>query len=165
MEMWSFALSQNFKLWWQKVRLKHHNKRDVNFMWAFWHQALDVNSWIRNINKNIIIQSPSYDSTSSKTIIHRFWSCLKVKKAWELAFSFLFNLEMLIIEDQPRKTLSLKQCIFNGRLPNNLRRFNLGGLCCVALLCGLFGSSKMIHSSTWLSGKMLNLKEWCGIVC
>jgi len=82
-----------------------------------------------------------------------------VKKAWELAFSFLFNLEMLIVEDQPRKALSLNQCIFNGRLPNNLRKFSLGGLCCVALLCGLFGSSKMIQSSTRLSGKMLNLKE------
>lgn len=40
---------------------------------------------------------------------------------------------MLIIEDQPRKALSLEQCLFNGRLPNNWRRFNLVG----ALLCGI----------------------------
>jgi hypothetical protein len=56
-----------------------------------------------------------------------------VKKAWELAFSFLFKLKMLIIEDQPRKALILKQCIFNGRLPNNLRTFSLVW----ALLCGI----------------------------
>jgi hypothetical protein len=47
-----------------------------------------------------------------------------MKKAWELAFSFLFKLKMFVIEDQTRKALNLEQCLFNGRLPNNLKRFN-----------------------------------------
>ncbi len=121
-------------------------------MWAIWHQALVVNSWKRKINKNIIIEHPSCDSTSLKTIIHKFQSCPRAKKAWELAFPFLFKLKMLVIEDQPRKPLSLKQCLFNCKLLNSLKRFSL----LWALLCGI------VLWSIWIKWNDLifNLVKW-----
>jgi len=75
-----------------------------------------------------------------------------MKNTWELAFPFLFKLKMLVIEDQPRKTLSLKQCLFNCRLPNSLRRFNLVW----ALLCGI------VLWSIWIEWNDLifNLVKW-----
>ncbi len=75
-----------------------------------------------------------------------------MKKTWELAFPFLFKLKMLVIEDQPRKTLSLKQCLFNCRLPNSLKRFGLVW----ALLCGI------VLWSIWIewSDLIFNLVKW-----
>jgi hypothetical protein len=41
-------------------------------MKAIWHQALVANSWGKKKKQKIIIEHPSYDSTSLETIIHQF---------------------------------------------------------------------------------------------
>ncbi len=74
------------------------------------------------MNHNIQLECTSCDSLMLKSTMHRFWQCLKAKKTWELAFSFLCSLKL------PNsigiwKTVDVEQCLFNKRLPNSIRMF------------------------------------------
>jgi ribosomal protein L37AE/L43A len=84
-----------------------------------------VNTWRARVNHNIQIDCPSCEHETPKTIMHRFWQCLRTRTTWEQAFSFLYSLKSLIDTSSAWRPLNLEQCMFTKKLPSKFRKFSL----------------------------------------
>jgi len=89
-----------------------------------WHETFVGNTWRAKVNHNIQLEYISCDSLMLKSTMHRFWQCLKTKKTWELAFSFLCSFKLPTNSIGIWKALNVEHCLFNQRLPNSLRMFS-----------------------------------------
>jgi len=143
-EKWEGSFFHNFKLNRRDVWNKCKGKKDLGFMWLLWHQTIAINSWRANTNYNIPMDCSSYECATQKFVTQNFWFCLKVMKAWELAFSFHFQLGLLINIIGSEKTLKFEQCLFNKWLLNGSRNSTPYGPYLEELLCGPFGLKETI---------------------
>ena len=53
---------------------KKLGKKEVGFMWQFWHKTVAVNMWRESISRNIDRNYSYCDLRVDKSIIHRFWT-------------------------------------------------------------------------------------------
>lgn len=122
--LWSQDLPPNFKLRSKDIWINCKARKESSFLWSLWHQALVVNSWrMKIIDQSFQVDCPSYDPTTLQTTTHQFWNCLEARTAREFASTILHRLRTLPHINGVYKALSMEQCLFNRRLPRNLRKF------------------------------------------
>jgi hypothetical protein len=121
LDIWKQELSPNFQLKWMDIWMKHNSMKEICFLWALLHQALAINAWKVNTNQNIMVDCPSCVQVFFETFVHKFWSCPRARKAWEMAFHNHVSVKTLLHMIYTHKFLSLEYYMFNKRLPNNLR--------------------------------------------
>ncbi len=77
----------NFQMKWKDIWVKRNAKKDLYFIWTFWHASLARNTWKAKTNHDIHTTFSSCNLNILKSTKHRFWHCPKACKALEFAFT------------------------------------------------------------------------------
>ena len=72
----------NYKLRWSNIWDSERVRKEASLMWMIWHTTVAVNVWRRVISQGIDQNCLVCLKGITETVLHRFWKCLAVQRAW-----------------------------------------------------------------------------------
>jgi hypothetical protein len=74
---------------WNRLR----NKKEGAFIWAFWHEAVAINSWRARFIVEVDNKCLMCGRNILETIVHYFWECRMARRAWGVSTGIVNELK------------------------------------------------------------------------
>lgn len=149
---WGGVLPDDFQLKWKTVWLKDRTRKEAGLLWLIWHRAVAVNHWRERIDGNVDIRCLVCPRRSEESVLHRFWECLSVQRAWQWAIHVMNALVEGRDAQGPWQMLTWRQGIFSNRIP---RKFNHVKRTVVLWTLWIERNDMIFNNQAWSPAKQL----------
>ena len=119
-EKWRGLVPVHFEPDWKDVWTPLRPRKEAAFLWSVYHRAVAVHQWRQRAFSQLSTECTCCDQGIPESLIHCFFACPPVIRAWDFVTSVLYTLAKELASAMPWPHLSWDQCLLGVDLPDSL---------------------------------------------